>query len=267
MKKCRQIISDSILVDYDPDSAPIVWHHYEKIYKDRIYHSLNDIKIVYGKVCRQRSFGNKGEVTMGSDTDFTFNEKKNNKSPYKTFEKIIEKSKLDEKKKEELVNNLEKCSKMHHTLLNFSPMPQTGGMNNFKGSRRFDRFIYDLSQFYVKVEEIKTDVNDAELANKLYKMNSKNIAFVPSQYRAKRYKNNIILLIEYLLKFDNIYDYCKRIYLIEEEYVNKLLSFYHSVVEQNGDKKRDIRTTEKLEEYIHLANEYWDIREKFIENF
>ncbi|WOO86797.1 hypothetical protein RZE82_06655 [Mollicutes bacterium LVI A0039] len=236
---------------FDPDSSPTAWKHYIVIYSKILKQYSDNYKLNRIKVWLRMGKNSK-EVTMGADTDFTFNsEKQKGNAPYYVFKKIVDNDEeITNKKKETILNLLDECSKQHHSLVNFSIMPQTGGMNNFKSNYRFDRFINDLNCFYTGVADL--GLSDAGEIGR-----HPNIK-VPSYL--KRNTCNKQMLIKYLLKFENINCYCSNHYQIDSKFVEKLICFYNKVEETN--KHRALKTASQVEEYCNLAKEYWDIREE-----
>ncbi|WOV84730.1 hypothetical protein PGH26_02045 [Sporosarcina jeotgali] len=220
-------------VNYDVDSSPLAWEHYKKVYDTKQWpliakFDLNNIRlrrfkhenITYTRLLVRikidsSSFNEErkwSKFTLGGDCDFNFNEKKVSK-----FKKILGES-------NELLNY---CSRRHHTLLNFSIMPATGGMNSFKGIKPFDRldtFVYHLNQYYTKKDELI-------LSNSRY---------------------NKQPLIDFLNTFDNIYDYCKKIYFLSnKDFVDRLIL----------EGERPLLVPKDVVRYMQLAKDYWNEKE------
>lgn len=111
-------------------------------------------------------------------------------------------------------------------------MPITGGMNNKKGILRcnneehyaydrFDLFIYELNQYYTKK------------ASRIF-----------SRYNKEA-------LTWYLELFKNIYEYCEKVYMIDDkEFVDNIISSGSSA----------INNREKAIKYMELAKKYWEIK-------
>lgn len=153
---------------------------------------------------------------LGGDCDFNFNEKQ-----YRPFKTIIGDN-------QKAIEQLNRCEKMHHTLLNFSLIQAMGNMQGFKGSNEYDRcdtFIYELDRYF--------------------KGDSDNIL-------SKSTAPNRPDLINYLEHFKNIYEYCKEIYFIEShEFVDRII--------KNGE--RPIRDCDDVVRYMNLAEEFWAEKE------
>ena len=61
-------------------------------------------------------------------------------------------------------------------------------------------------------------------------------------------------LLNYLNFFDDIYDYCRKIYFIEDrEFVDRIIA--------NGQKPLESR--EDVVRYMNLAIEYWNRKEQY----
>ncbi|HAT4254947.1 hypothetical protein ACSXCH_10180 [Clostridium perfringens] len=234
----------------EPDSSIETWKYFRNIYTEDHWELIKEFDLK--NICTYEQRNNKPDKNMlryraylkvdsiytkklgkqfslAGDCDFNFNNKKRSK-----FEKILKKEiSIKELKKE--FEKLNQCCLMHYNKLNFSIMPVTGGMNNFKGIvkvegdsyDRLDTFIYYLNEFYIN--------GDKRVLNK-------------SRYNEKS-------LNQYLNTFDNIYDYCNKVYFINNrEFVNKLIS--------NGCKT--IKNSEELMLYMNLAQEYWEIKKSNI---
>lgn len=179
------------------------------------------------------------QFALGGECDFNFNSNKK-----RLFEEIL-KGNSSTKKLEE---QLEKCCSMHHNKLNFSVMPTTGGMNDFKGlvyfengeiqykedgwnkgaHDRLDTFVYCLNELFTNKNELVLSCST---------------------------ECNKICLKEYLNTFTDIYDYCRKIYFIDNrEFVKRLI--------KNGSKP--INNADDLKEYMDIAIEYWKIKDSNI---
>lgn len=243
-------------VKFEHDSCPEAWTHYERIYNTTIAHGTEWEKGITYDINNRYSISNRpkfmsknkdgyfrnfqclnikgDDFKFGGDCDFNFNRK------------LLKSGKTRvEEVKERLCNEnyLEKlniCVDNHHRLVNLSLILTTGGLNLFRGrlgsgwtSDRFDEFIYQLNKFYMLKETSPENLKDLPICKK-----SKNI-------------------LDFLSKFNSIYDYMEKMYFIEDKlFVNRLIS--------NGAKS--LHDEEVLQEYIDLALKYWDLREKkFIE--
>lgn len=176
-----------------------------------------------------------GNFRMSGETDFNFKDIK-----FKYYKDLINEDKtISDCEKEKIIKQLEECKKMHHSLCNFSLIPMTGGMNNVKGmlqQDRIDRFIYVLDDYFKNKNNIT---------------NYKHHIF--SQCRS----NKIIqeALSEYLSLFDDIYDYCRKIYKIDDaKFVERFI--------ESGSK--EISTANQVREYMNLAEQYWKMKAEFI---
>lgn len=155
---------------------------------------------------------------VGGECDFNFNENK-----CKLFRNIIGDNQT-------ALQQLSRCQKMHHTLLNFSVMQAMGNMQGFKARDRFDRldtFLYELKRYFSG-----TSVNVLSAST----------------------TNNKSDLIEYLGNFKNIYEYCEEVYFInDKELVDEIIA--------NGEKP--IEVCEDVIRYMDLAEKFWAAKELY----
>lgn len=138
-----------------------------------------------------------------------------------------------------------------HKFPNFSIIPSTGCMNNKKGfsyQDRFHIFIFVLSEYFTRQTEERREYVENELFMKAGRMSYEAI------------KDAIDTLNDFLSFFDDIYDYCDKIYHLNGEegqkYVEDLIRAGEAI--KTGKKKYDV------EEYCHLACQYWEIKKKVL---
>lgn len=230
-------------IEYDPDSSPKAFEYYKRSYisefcspidkfdwlnVDTRNHLLNesyenDFERLYVKI-QDDTMGLGNNFLLGGETDFNFNEQK---SIY--LMQILKQKRVRHKD----VEKLQFCQDNYHSVVNFSLMPATGAMGNFKGSEKFDRldcFICSLNEFY---------------ANGNYRV------LTEAKGKNKEY------LLNYLNFFDDIYDYCRKIYFIEDrEFVDRIIA--------NGQKPLESR--EDVVRYMNLAIDYWNRKESYLKN-
>ncbi len=141
--------------------------------------------------------------------------------------------------KNNLKNILNRYHDLTYTPQNISLMPVSGGLNNFKESIGFDRidtFLYALNLYY----EDKTDS---------FILNYGQIN--PANSTLKR------ILKDYLDSFGGIYNYCSKIYHIDDKkFIDELCD--------NG--KKAILTASDIDKYIELATKFWQKKEEFYKN-
>lgn len=159
-------------------------------------------------------------IELAGDCDFNFNDKK-----LKYYQTIVNKE--DEKL-------LLYCAERARALCNFSIMPITGGINNYKGScfqklDRLDTFIFLLSCYYACS-------NDCALSKQITNFNS--------------------TLETYLDTYSDIYDYCHNIYFIDNKLVDELVL----------SGKLPIKNGDDLKRYMNLAKQVWDSKVQHISN-
>lgn len=260
---------------FAPDASPRAWKHYKEIYKEKYGNSLgknydienpqffnyfaNNYSIYYinlpfpenntnrlyalkkesPNIVKENDFiYYKATQRLGGETDFNFSDDK-----CAFFSKILE-----ENNGGEYLDDLEFCHKMHNTLVNFSLMPSMGNLQEFKG-RKFDRFdslIFALSEFYERDKNKK--LNDCESEIPCYLKNFKKLSTVNKE-----------ALLEYLKLFEDVSDYCKQVYFIDDnELLNDLIN---SGKKTNENREESAKTTfenaEDVKQYMNLAKRYW----------
>lgn len=177
---------------------------------------------------------------LSGDTDFNFKKVK-----------FLEYSSLlfnGCKNKEEFLKSMSKlyeCYEMHHTLLNFSLMQTMGNLQHFKsmglyGDKldRLDSFVFYLNYYYG---------TDNKETSKLVKYLNENV-----------HEENKRILLEYLDSFGDIDKYCSNVYFagVSNEETKKIRK---KLVKQG---KVNINSAERVIEYMELANEFWNFKEK-----
>ncbi len=247
--------------EFEPDSSPAAWEHYKQFYvesnfirKNYNFENLNcytyykdldrkcgyktnegwynyvnipknntDTNRLYAlyKFAKHKTDENQNEWCcatrrVAGECDFNFNEKK-----CKLFKDLIGNN-------NQALKRLDRCKKMHHTLLNFSLMESMGNMQAFKGSNRLDRFdyfIYKLDQYF---------------------------GGISGDIMSKSTIDNRGGLIEYLSEFGNIYKYCSEVYFLKD---NK---FVDEIIASGA---RSIRECDDVVRYMNLAEKFWATKE------
>lgn len=113
---------------------------------------------------------------------------------------------------------------------NISIMPVTGGLNNTKksvGNDRLDVFLLALKLYYQE--------------------NGYPSLLLSSGKQSLVYWSDINVLKEYLDSFDGLYDYCDKVYHINEELVDQLC--------ESG--RTPIDSAKRVKKYIELAWKFW----------
>lgn len=152
---------------------------------------------------------------IGGECDFNFNDKK-----CFLFQSLIGDH-------ESALQQLERCKKMHHTLLNFSLMQAMGNMQAVKGSNKYDRFDTFIWQLY-----------------HYFNKQASNIL-------SKSTPHNRDCLIDYLDDFKDIYEYCKEVYFLENKtFVDEIIYNGQLPINQCNDVIR----------YMNLAEEFWSMK-------
>lgn len=257
-------------IKYEPDSSPEAWGYYQKIYeggkfsknyqikepvfyvgykdwglktgynmKGKWYNYINKpIQTKTGYFNRKYALQmgtatyNNDEIEyieaarrLGGECDFNFNEGKCDK-----FTKIIATSK-DVELKEQAKEKLNRCKEMNHNYLNFSLMEAMGNMQGFKGLNKYDRldvFVYNLDSYF-----------NGLTSNVLSESSGIN-----------RWN-----LISYLDMFENIYDYCKEVYLLTDKI------FIDEIIKQG---KLPLKNCNDVVRYMDLAMKFWGKKIEYI---
>lgn len=159
---------------------------------------------------------------------------------------------------------IEHAEEKMHMFHNFSLMPKTGGMNNKKGAfgyyDRFDEFIYYLSQYFKESKE------------KRYEYAKENL-----WYNSWKKESTLKPLCDFLDLFPNVYDYCNKIYFIDNKKYSlsdgKVVEGFVGYLIEEGEKTAKVVNDKKVKEekkkivgvinaqkYCELAEMYWGIR-------
>lgn len=266
----------------DPDSSEYVWNTrgvYRKLYLEDDSHwkfwdmfNFENLKrknrrlVAYakgsnewdyktsvdaGKAEKWGKWADKGILRIAGETDINFKKDSGNKK-YAYYKGLIEKSReFTDKEKEKYLCKLAWCEKRFHSLENFSLMLVPGELNNVKGNSRdrMDRFIWLLNDYFEEREGNKDNSGYDKYGHKLFsKAKGKN-------YKEEYQKTCLEVIYEYLLLFENVYDYCKKIYKMDKEAVGRFL--------ESGEKE-DFKTGEDVVEYMQLAEDYWKNKHNFI---
>ena len=203
--------NDRPLKIIEKDNGEVAKKYYQTIYKDLGYVSYKSSMeimipvIVNGDQIINVKFGNTNDV-LGSIVD---------------------------------VSELGKWTKLFEyyncTLLNYSILPTTGGLNNIKrqlGNDRIDTFIYALGRYYQN--------DTARILNAgSEKMNIENRA-----------------LLKYVLdSFGSVYGFCRKIYgITNRSLINRMTETEPKAILEKKD----------LGEYLMLAVDIWEYRFKYM---
>lgn len=278
---------------WDPDSSPEAWEHYKKYYTTEHWRELEKYDLDrptffnfinnYGYINKpikeyNRWYALEKEVQvnangyyepclrLGGETDFNFKKArgKYKKNKYRTFCDIIKKSGLSREKRKDALELLETCNKMHYSPLNFSLIQTVGNLQSFKNEGlivetekyenldRLDTFVYYLSEFYKENQEKRAE------SSIIKRQRNRKIFGRPMS------EENVKSLINYLNSFEDIYDYCNKIYFIkindeekgENDFIQKLIKSGEKILETGDD----------IVEYMKLAGEFWKIKKAYFES-
>lgn len=251
---------------FDPDSSPLAWEYYKKNYTNITYtdeyKKYGNDKKGYRLKCKAKLKDKKKniEFEVAGDCSFNFNDEKKG-----LFESIIEKEE-DLAKKENLQKKLNYCHDMHRTLYNFDLIPVTGGMNNVKGNLKYKNgkiLVHDLGRrpgslhdrldtFIYLVDYFLSRRNEYE-RKKNYDLKEIGVFYINSVFSFSLRGENFEFLYELLENYNDIYEYCKDFYNINnKEFVKRLI--------ENG--KSEIENPEDLCKYMKLAEDFWELKKK-----
>lgn len=190
------------------------------------------------------------KIDISADCDFNFG--KNNTT---RLEKALRKNTKSQELLHRALYMLNECSRKYHQICNFSLIPMTGNLNDGKrhcDGDRFDNYIYHLGKQIDFIKERK------ETFIKLYEENFKGTP-IGLEKPLKAYAGkgtNKIMLVHFLLSFNDIFDYCNKMYLIDD------LSLVEDLLESG--KKETLESTEDIINYMNLAFSYWSNREQLL---
>ncbi len=270
--------------DYDPDASEYVWNKvYKKIYKEWDFWKKFDMEHLW---CANHRLYAKVSTNITNEEWKDFFEKENKNRKKYRFSDIEAKAKIWEnladeemirisgetdfnfKKgclrlqnqkyeyyKEQIGNNeeslhkLEWCEKRFHSLENFSIMFVPGAMNNLKARSRdrIDIFINTLDRYFKKRNEQWEEIQQNKiLQEEAWAQVQVHLAVSGKEEYRKKCKQ---ALYEYLSLFENIEDYCYKIYGMDQDIVEKLIKL--------GAKKKEYFDGSDVEEFMNLAEMYW----------
>ncbi len=259
---------NSVYKNFDPDSSLYTWENlFTKLYtKDawdfwQIFDFENLIAMGSKNVTRMVAKNvysvdypqfNRylGEFKISGDTDFNFKSGCIRKQKYEYYFTLINNEfSFTDNEKSYYLEQLKHCNKMHHSLENFSLMPVTGCLNIVKGclpQDRFDSFIYWLNDYFEKKDTIGFEhllFSKAIAINRNKKLQEENTLKLKT------------ILFQYLNLFNDIYDYCLKIYKInDKDFVKSLVKSGINPIENGRD----------VVNYMNLAEQYWALKRELI---
>lgn len=160
-----EITINGIKIVSEPDSSIKAWEHYINTYKkklnmDNITLNLSSNRFISTILVVEEY------VKLGGDCDFNFSDAKIHKSynSFTCFNDLIEYSKAETEQKIRVIRKLELCRRNHHSLINFSLMPVTGGLNQVK--QRIDKYdglikvLNKINDYYKSGEKVSKSKNN-----------------------------------------------------------------------------------------------------------
>ncbi|MDR5658541.1 hypothetical protein RH915_03460 [Serpentinicella sp. ANB-PHB4] len=235
------------------DTSDLAWDAYKIMYKSDCDETMSLCKIFDLskpdiKAGRKEAFikseikgitkENNKNISVSGDIIFNFSGKdsKNGQGRYDNFRKYIKKIE-DEEEKEEYLNKLEICHRMHYSIENCSLMVKQGKLQIAKqsiGNDRGDTFIWALDEYYKGKNELVLNHSTQE-----------NCLILKEALKCFEYKKS---------PSESIYQYCEMFYNIyDKELVDALI--------YSGSKA--INSARRVQEYIELALAFWGMRSKF----
>lgn len=237
--------------DIDKDRCSYAWKNlYKEHYENREFWKKTCFN--YNNVENKRKyeiFFGESSCRISGDLLFNFKSEKDGAKgkgkKYEHYESLIKnESDFDEEKKDLYLEILEFCNQMNYTLHNFGLMPVDGNLQIFKENvcnmDRVDMFIYWIDSYFTRKDD---------------KLFSRIMSTYRDEEQRKNDKNEKKKTLElFLAKFQNVYNYCKEMYLISEDFVERLLD----------SGKEEIKCGKDVVRYMELAIEYWILKDKIL---
>lgn len=270
--------------NYDCDSSPKAWEHYIRHYVPSFfgetyneYSDQNDqpcgkqyylfeglmydgVRIcaapeVYAKNLGAKTFK---KERLGGDCDLNFNEAKRPRFAGAIFNKYIQQLQssgdiitfdIPEKEYSALML-LANCSRMHHTLLNFSLMQGSGNMQGIKQLCDFDR----IDEFFVYLDEFYCIDNKEKQKEKLKAKRQSGYKVDENLKALRHYLNTFRVKQE---PTESIKNYCSKIYFLptrkNESEIYQTGKMSQESVDVNDSKYKG-RWDKLLEDNANLIN-------------
>ena len=168
-------------------------------------------------------------INFSGDTDFNYT-KGFAHSRLTAYRKYLKDGKIPGKYAKIYSNNLTIFEELTYSIVNVSLIPQNGNMQAIKqgvGNDRLDTFIWALDEYYNKTSNVLFNHSSA---------------------------NNMPVLKEYLVMYQDVYEYCATVYHINESLVDELI--------ESG--KRAVDSPERVIEFMNLTYRFWTQKAKFL---
>ena len=226
----------------DTDNA---WRYYIKKYK------MNSEEL-YAK--EKRITVNEKRITVNGECVFNFGTR------YLKLGNIINQVPNDEKK-QTLMNKLEICHELHHSLPNIMILPKFGGLNTLKGEIyyssnysewRVKKGTYSCNEWFDRPDSLVCYINDYYSRRQCFdKMSFKEMG----EYFSNGVFTSAIIhgetftqLLETLDMFGDINDFCSVFYQIDDELIKSWIESGKNLV------------TDDVEKYLNQAFDFWSIQ-------
>lgn len=177
-------------------------------------------------------------LRLGGEVDFNFKSGMGGSAKYEHLRQIAGDN-------EDLIAMLDACKSMHAARINYSLMQSVGSLQNYKGGLpesdliggksgfaldRLDSFVSSLARFYRAENRLETSI----IRN----------------YR-DTYPNGRRALAHYLSQFEDVYDYCSKVYLLRgrsgRDLIDQLIESGAYAIAEPDDVTR----------YLNLALAFW----------
>ena len=253
--------------EYDPDSSPVAWMYYEKMYnfidKNKKMDNTGNPRRIKGLWNYNDDFGwehidygdlKDNTIAIAGDCVFNFKKEYGNDNvlkstcKYSKFRKKICACKVGKGKecdRRVLLSKIELCSRMHHSPYNFALMPITGGMNNAKDKSgqaydRIDCFLYGMNEMYKIAFETRKTLEKSQKDKYAIIWNTKQKSF----------------LSKFLQTIGSVEKYAKIFYHLDGSRPLDKILLYAMI----GFGSHEIETPEDVDYYMNMAILYWSIQ-------
>ena len=215
---------------YDPDSSEWAWNNlYNQTYRNLDYWKKLSKEMKQGKYKRASFlYNDSDEIQIGGDVIFNFSD-----GYGRSFRNLLGNQ-----------FNEEEYNKMHYSVLNFSFMPVTGGLNLNKANGgycdRVDRLIFYVDK-YIQSKKIE--------GNPIMNIRGNN-------------RITIHKLSKYLSTFDTIEEFCNVYYLLDM----KSRDLIHEIIDSGEEfvNNNEIPSAENCKRYLKIARDFWKYRNKIL---
>lgn len=216
------------------DVSNIAWETYKLLYEDNYVNGFQIISPSDGRkyIGEIYTVGNKKssiDLNFSGDTDFNYT-KGYAHSRLEAYKNLVNDDQVPEEYKKIYFKNLDIFVDLTYSIVNVSLIPQSGNLQAVKqgiGNDRLDTFVWVLDEFY------------SERSNVLFNHSS---------------AQNMPALKVYLGMFNDVYEYCRTVYHINESLVDDMV--------ESGRKAID--TPEGIMGFMNLTFRFWTQKAKYL---